>query len=317
MVSNNAPVAVFLMGPTAAGKSRLAMELHSRFPVELVSVDSSQVYRGMDIGTAKPSAAERARTPHRLIDIRDPAEPYSAADFRVDALREMNAITRQGRVPLLVGGSMLYFHTLEHGLTELPPADAVVRARLCQESVALGWPVLHRRLQAIDPCASARIHPHDGQRIQRALEIAEVSGRPPSYWYRSAQRSPLAFNVIRIGICPHDRSALHERIRRRLGRMLDQGFVAEVEQLRNRGDLGPELPSMRTVGYRQVWQYLTGLVNYNQMLERSVNATRQLAKRQLTWLRNYADVHYLDGSDRDLESACSRYLASRLAREGL
>lgn len=304
------------MGPTASGKSELAAALHARFPVEVVSVDSSQVYRGMDIGTAKPSAEQLLRTPHRLIDIRDPAQTYSAGDFRSDALREMTEITAAGRIPLLVGGTMLYFHALEYGLAPLPAANVATRARLNAEAERHGWPALHRRLQNIDPQAAARIHPNDRQRIQRALEIAEVSGAPPSYWFAHApQRFP--YSLTRIAVCPQDRDALHARIRARFTRMLARGLVAEVEALRRRVELGPELPSMRTVGYRQVWQYLTGMVNYNEMLERAVIATRQLAKRQLSWLRSYRDVHYVDGSRDELERACIGYLGSRLCGQGL
>ncbi len=310
------PPAILLMGPTASGKTELAAALHARFPVELISVDSSQVYRGMDIGTAKPSAAERARTPHRLIDIRDPAQAYSAGDFRGDALREMAEITAAGRIPLLVGGTMLYFHALEHGLAPLPAADAATRARLAEEAKGLGWPALHRRLQHIDPQVAARIHPHDRQRIQRALEIVEVSGAPPSHWFAHSQRR-LPYSLRRIAVYPQDRGALHARIRERFTRMLARGLVAEVEALRQHAELGPELPSMRTVGYRQVWQYLTGMVNYNEMLERAVIATRQLAKRQLSWLRGCRDVHYLDGSRGELERACIGYLGSRLCGHGL
>lgn len=310
------PPAILLMGPTASGKTELAAALHARFPVELISVDSSQVYRGMDIGTAKPSAAERARTPHRLIDIRDPAQAYSAGDFRGDALREMAEITAAGRIPLLVGGTMLYFHALEHGLAPLPAADAATRARLAEEAKGLGWPALHRRLQDIDPQVAARIHPHDRQRIQRALEIVEVSGAPPSDWFAHSQRR-LPYSLRRIAVYPQERSALHARIRERFTRMLARGLVAEVEALRQRAELGPELPSMRTVGYRQVWQYLTGMVNYNEMLERAVIATRQLAKRQLSWLRGYRDVHYVDGSSGELERVCIGYLGSRLCGYGL
>lgn len=310
------PPVIFLMGPTACGKSALALALRTRLPVELVSVDSSQVYRGMDIGTAKPSAEERARVPHRLIDIRDPAERYSAGDFHADALREMAQITAAGRVPLLVGGTMMYFHALEHGLAPLPAADGAMRRRLEGEAARHGWPELHRRLQALDPRRAARVHPNDGQRIQRALEIAALTGAPPSECL--ARRHPgLPYRVLRIGIFPQDRHALHERIRARFAHMLVRGLVDEVERLRRRADLGPELPSMRTVGYRQVWQYLTGMVNYNEMLERAVSATRQLAKRQLTWLRSYRDVYYVDGNGRALEGACIGYLASTLEGHGL
>lgn len=316
MSADNARLAICLMGPTAGGKTTLALALHERFPVDIISVDSSQVYRGLDIGTAKPTAAQQAKVPHRLIDIRDPAEPYSAAEFRVDAMREMAQIARAGRIPLLVGGTMFYFHALEYGISSLPSADGAVRERLREESERIGWPRLHRRLQAVDADAAARIDPHDSQRIQRALEIVELTGQPPSVWYEAPQ-ARLPYKLVKIGIYPHERRWLHDRIAARFQRMLDQGLVAEVERLRDRRDLGPELPAMRTVGYRQVWQYLTGLVNYNEMAQRGISATRQLAKRQLTWLRGYDGVHYLDGDTDGLAAICSQYLIGRLGCKGL
>ncbi len=309
--------AIFLMGPTAAGKSALAMALHERFPIDIISVDASQVYRGMDIGTAKPTAAEQACVPHRLIDIRDPAEPYSAAQFRVDALREMSAITEDGRIPLLVGGTMFYFHALEHGIAPLPSANAQIREQLSREAQDLGWPGLHRRLQGIDPAVAARIEPHDAQRIQRALEIVTLTGKSPSNCYVGADKQAFPYEVIKIGIVPRERARLHARIEARFHHMLASGFVAEVQCLRARGDLSLELPSMRTVGYRQIWQYLTGLANYNEMIKRGVVATRQLAKRQLTWLRSYEGVHHVDSDATDLHSVCAGYLASKLGRKGL
>ena len=315
MSAEKIATAIFLMGPTAAGKTALALALHKRFPVEVISVDSSQVYRDMDLGTAKPTPEERARVPHRLVDIRDPAQAYSAAEFRADALREIDAVVRAGRIPLLVGGTMLYFHALEHGLSPLPSADPALRRELVQQAADLGWRALHERLQAVDPEAAARVHPHDAQRIQRALEIVELTGRPPTYWYGRKRHSALPYELVRIGIYPQ-RKLLHERIRIRFECMLRAGLVDEVERLRARGDLGPDFPSMRTVGYRQVWQYLTGQLSYNEMSERGVIATRQLAKRQLTWLRSYQQVHFLDSSDHRLEAACVDYLAGALGAEG-
>ncbi len=309
--------AIFLMGPTAAGKTALALALHRRFPMEVISVDSSQVYRGMDVGTAKPTAAERARVPHRLIDIRDPAESYSAADFRADALREMAEIARSGRIPLLVGGTLFYFHTLEHGLSPLPPANAEIRTWLNQESARLGWPALHQRLQVADPAVAERIHPHDAQRIQRALEIVELTGRAPSDWYQHPGAGPVPYKLLKISIYPRERARLHRRIAARFYAMLDRGLVAEVGALRQRGDLSLKLPSMRTVGYRQVWQYLTALLSYNEMVQQGIAATRQLAKRQLTWLRSYPDVQHMDSSGKDLEAACVDHVATRLNRNGL
>jgi tRNA dimethylallyltransferase len=290
--------AIFLMGPTASGKTALALALHEWLPVEIVSVDAAQVYRGMDIGTAKPTAEEQARAPHRLIDIRDPAQAYSAADFCTDALREMEAVTRAGRIPLLVGGTMFYFRALEFGLSVLPRADVAVRARLSEEARELGWPTLHARLAARDPAAAARISPNDQQRIQRALEIIELTGRSPSELAASHPRGALPYRVTRIALLPGDRAQLAERISRRFGQMLERGLVAEVEKLFQRHDLSLQMPSMRTVGYRQVREYLTGTVKYSEMCEKGVIATRQLAKRQITWLRGYPGVNSIDMSDK-------------------
>ncbi len=290
--------AIFLMGPTASGKTALALALHERLPVEIISVDAAQVYRGMDIGTAKPSAEELVRAPHRLIDIRDPAQTYSAADFCSDARREMDAITRAGRIPLLVGGTMFYFRALELGLSALPRADAALRARLREEARELGWPALHARLAAHDPAAAARISPNDQQRIQRALEIIELTGRSPSELAAHRPRAALPYRVTRIALLPGDRAELGERIARRFAHMLKRGLVAEVEKLLQRRDLHLETPSMRTVGYRQVGEYLTGVVKYSEMCERVVFATRQLAKRQLTWLRSYPGVNSVGMNDK-------------------
>ncbi len=290
--------AIFLMGPTAAGKTALALALHERLPVELISVDAAQVYRGMDIGTAKPSAAEQARAPHRLIDIRDPADAYSAAAFCADALREMSSITRAGRIPLLVGGTMFYFRALEFGLSALPAAEPGVRRDLLAQAQRHGWPALHARLAARDPAAAARISPNDQQRIQRALEIIELTGRSPTELAARNPPQPFPYEVTRIAIVPRDRLALGERIAQRFSAMLQRGLLDEVQALRQRHDLTPAMPSMRTVGYRQAWEYLTGRVNYNQMREAALAATRQLAKRQLTWLRSYPGVNSIDMSDK-------------------
>jgi tRNA dimethylallyltransferase len=298
VASETSKRAIFLMGPTASGKTALALALHDRLPVEVISVDAAQVYRGMDIGTAKPTAEEQARAPHRLIDIRDPAQAYSAADFCADALREMEAITRAGRIPLLVGGTMFYFRALEFGLSALPRADTAVRARLSEEARDLGWPALHARLAVRDPAAAARISPNDQQRIQRALEIIELTGRSPSEVATSQPRAALPYRVTRLALLPLDRAQLAERIARRFAQMLERGLVTEVEKLFQRHDLNPEMPSIRTVGYRQVWEYLTGTVKYSQMCEKAVIATRQLAKRQLTWLRAYPGVNSIGMSDK-------------------
>ena len=294
-------LAICLMGPTASGKTALAMWLRERLPIEIISVDSSQVYRGLDIGTAKPSAAEQARAPHRLIDIRDPALSYSAAEFRADALREMADIARADRIPLLVGGTMFYFHTLEYGLSSMPAADPAVRARLAAQAAREGWPSMHARLCEIDSIAGARIMPQDTQRIQRALEIFELSGETPSALARRAPREPAPWRFLKLSLLPYDRVWLHERIATRFATMLEQGLLEEVEGLRARADLHPDLPSMRTVGYRQVWEYLTGTVNYTEMASRTLAATRQLAKRQLTWLRSYPDVTVIEVARGDHE----------------
>jgi tRNA dimethylallyltransferase len=302
------PVAVFLMGPTAAGKTALALELHDRFGCEIISVDAAQVYRGMDVGTAKPSAEELARAPHRLIDIRDPAAGYSAAQFREDALREMETVTRAGRTPLLVGGTMFYFRALERGLSPLPQADPAIRRRLAEEAALQGWPALHARLRRADTRAAARIDPNDAQRIQRALEIVEITGRGPSEAPRSGA-APLPYRVVKLALAPADRGVLHRRIEARLRAMLDSGLVGEVEGLRARGDLSAALPAMRTVGYRQVWQYLEGEIGYSDMVERAIFATRQLAKRQLTWLRAEGGVVWFDCSRPGYEDAVFRYFS--------
>lgn len=300
------------MGPTAAGKTALALELHDAFPVEIISVDSSQVYRGMDIGTAKPTRGEQARAPHRLIDMRDPAESYSAAEFCGDALREMEAVTRAGKIPLLVGGTMFYFHALEFGLSDLPSADPEIRERLSAEAAQSGWEVLHRRLQAVDPPSAARIHPNDAQRIQRALEIHELTGQSLSDLASATQRASLPYRLIKIALWPQDRSKLHARIEQRFHLMLEQGFLSEVEKLYTRGDLKPDMPSVRTVGYRQAWEYLTEKVSYSQMTERAIAATRQFAKRQITWLRRYPDIHVLDSSETQPWPGCREYLVQTL-----
>ncbi|MCG6965674.1 MAG: tRNA (adenosine(37)-N6)-dimethylallyltransferase MiaA [Chromatiaceae bacterium] len=289
------PPAILLMGPTASGKTELAIALRERLPVELISVDSAMVYRGMDIGTAKPTADELARAPHRLIDVCDPAESYSAARFRDDALREMHAITAAGRIPLLVGGTMLYFRALQFGLSELPQADPRVRARLAGLLDAEGLQALHARLTEVDPAAAARIHHNDPQRTLRALEVWELSGQRLSELQRAAGRV-MPFRAIKLVRSPAARDALHARINHRFLAMLEQGLVAEVEHLVGRGDLHPDLPSMRSVGYRQVWAWLRGESSRPEMVERAQAATRQLAKRQMTWLRSEPGVEWLNES---------------------
>lgn len=296
MVDAPLPPAIFVMGPTASGKTDLALELVERLPCDIVSVDSAMIYRGMDIGTAKPPPDVLARAPHRLIDILDPTESYSAARFRDDALREMAEIAAAGRIPLLVGGTGLYFRALRQGLSDLPSADAGIRARLEQEAAEHGWGALHERLRRVDPKVAARIHPNDPQRLQRALEVYELTGMPLSRLQRGGA-APLPYRVLPLVVAPADRELLRERIARRFQLMLEQGLIDEVDALFRRGDLGPDRPSIRCVGYRQVWAYLAGETDRAAMVERAVVATRQLAKRQLTWLRNEADAHWLDTAD--------------------
>jgi tRNA dimethylallyltransferase len=280
------PLAVLLMGPTASGKTDLAVELVSRLPCDIVSVDSALVYRGMDIGTAKPGREVLARAPHRLIDICDPTEPYSAARFRADALREMAAIARAGRIPLLVGGTMLYFRALSRGLSILPSANADLRGQISAEATELGWEALHRRLAAVDPASAQRIHPRDPQRIQRALEVYLVTGAPMSVLLEQGGEEPdLPFRLLKLAHGPTDRTVLHRRIEQRFLHMLDLGFEQEVRTLWARGDLNPDMPSMRSVGYRQMLKYLLGEYMYDEMVQRGIIATRQLSKRQMTWLR--------------------------------
>jgi len=282
------------MGPTASGKTELAIELAGHLPCGIISVDSAMVYRGMDIGTAKPAPDVLEGAPHRLIDIVDPSDPYSAARFRDDALREMAQVSAAGAVPLLVGGTMLYFRALERGLSALPQADPVVRERILAEARVLGWPALHERLRGLDPDSAARIHPNDPQRLQRALEVCEVAGRPLSECLAEGRSGALPYRVIKFGLVPGDRDALRARIADRFDAMLRAGLVEEVRALYLRGDLGPDLPSVRAVGYRQVWDYLAGLRDYDTMTDRAIVATRQLAKRQMTWLRSEPDLVPVD-----------------------
>src|SRR5574340_155550 len=280
------PPAIFLMGPTASGKTGVAVELVQRLPVELISVDSALVYRDMNIGTAKPDAATLARAPHHLIDIIAPTEAYSAAAFRHDALRLMHDITQRGRVPLLVGGTMLYFKALREGLSALPQADPEVRAGLDAEIAQHGIQHLHRQLAEVDAETAARLAPNDTQRIQRAMEIYRLTGQPMSALIARRESAELPCRIISIALVPSDRSALHARIATRFKAMLEQGLVDELRSLREKYPLHPDLPSMRCVGYRQAWQYLEGELNETQLQETGIAATRQLAKRQLTWLRS-------------------------------
>ena len=284
------------MGPTASGKTDLAIYLSEHFPVDIISVDSAMVYRGLNIGSAKPSDEELTKAPHRLIDVVDPLEIYSAARFRKDALREMAEITQAGRIPLLVGGTMLYFRALLQGLSELPAADAATRQKLEQQAAELGWEKMHQRLTEIDPEAGARIHPNDPQRIGRALEVYEVSGKAMSLLQKEQKAEPLPYEVLKLALIPSDRAVLHQRIEKRFKQMLEQGLIDEVKTLQERGDLHEDLPAIRAVGYRQVWDYLIGRIDYTEMVERGVIATRQLAKRQFTWLRSEKDLIAYDSS---------------------
>lgn len=297
MSEEKLPSAIFLMGPTAAGKTDLAIKLVETLPCEIISVDSALVYRGMDIGTAKPDAELLARAPHRLIDICDPADSYSAAQFRQDALREMAEITSSGKIPLLVGGTMLYLRALEHGLSDLPSADSEVRARLDKEAASLGWQAMHERLVQVDPVAGARIHQNDPQRIQRALEVFEITGKSMTHMMELQRQKRIPYSLSKIALAPAERALLHQRIEQRFDLMLENHFIEEVKGLRQRGDLSLNLPSMRAVGYRQIWEYLDGSYDYETMRERAIVATRQLAKRQLTWLRGDEKVEWFDPMD--------------------
>lgn len=295
---NKQPTAIFLMGPTASGKTALATELHRRLPVDVISVDSALIYRGMNIGTAKPTAEELMETPHRLIDIKDPSEAYSAADFRHDALNEMAQIVANGRIPLLVGGTMLYFKALLEGLSPLPPADADIRLKIERRAEDKGWETLHDELRQIDPVAAARIHPNDPQRLTRALEVFFISGKSLTE-LTQVSGEVLPYNVCQFAITPKNRELLHQRIEQRFQNMIDAGFEEEVRKLMQRGDLHTNLPSMRCVGYRQMWAYLSNEISYDDMLYRGICATRQLAKRQMTWLRGWPEISWLDSDKLD------------------
>ncbi|HET9048816.1 MAG TPA: tRNA (adenosine(37)-N6)-dimethylallyltransferase MiaA [Chiayiivirga sp.] len=289
------PPAIALMGPTASGKTSLAMDWATRFGLSLISVDSALVYRGMNIGSAKPDAAMLARVPHRLIDIRDPHERYSAAEFAEDARREMRAIAEAGGVPLLVGGTGLYFRALLRGLAEMPAADPAFRAVLAQRAQKLGWAALHRELAEVDPQAAARIQPADAQRIQRALEVHQLSGRSISEWQRASHsRAPCPWRVLKLALLPRDRAGLHARIAKRFDAMVEAGFVDEVRVLRADPRFDADSPAMRAVGYRQALEHLDTGSSPAQFRERAIAATRQLAKRQITWLRAEWDARALD-----------------------
>jgi tRNA dimethylallyltransferase len=299
--------AVLLMGPTASGKSALALALAGRFPAEIVSVDSAQVYRGMDVGTAKPDAATRARVRHHLIDILDPAEAYSAARFRADALAAVAAIRARGRLPLLVGGTMLYFKAFTEGLSALPAADPAIRARLDVLAAEQGWPALHARLARVDPATAARLAPTDAQRIQRALEVFEATGTPLSRLQGTRESAGSPAPIVAVALLPPDRAALHAAIARRFDAMLAAGLVEELRGLRARSALHPGLPSMRCVGYRQAWEFIDGRIDAPTLRAKGIAATRQLAKRQFTWLRALP-ANAFDATSRSLEAEVARLI---------
>ncbi len=291
------PEVIFIMGPTAAGKTDLAMQLYDQIPSELISVDSALVYRGMDIGTAKPSTDELRQYPHHLIDICEPDRPYSASKFREDALVLIKDILSRDRLPILVGGSMLYFKTLLDGIADLPTGDDTVREAICREAKQIGWPAMHQQLATFDPVAADRIKPGDSQRIQRAIEVYRLTGKTLTDFHEQQQEQRLPYRVLSIAISPGERTVLRQQIRKRFMTMLNQGFIAEVEYLTNKRQYESDLPALRSVGYRQVVDYLNGIYDYDTMIEKAVVATARLAKRQLTWLRSWPDVIWLESGD--------------------
>ena len=307
------PLAIALMGPTASGKTALAVQWAQQLDTEVVSVDSALVYRGLDIGAAKPDAAARALAPHHLVDVRDPHEVFSAADFAREALPPMQALAARGRVPLLVGGTGLYLSALLRGLSDMPEADPALRALIAAEAAQRGWPALHAELAAVDPAAGQRIKPQDQQRIVRALEVFRATGRPISHWQQDTPRHVFPFRVLRLVLAPADRAVLHERIARRFDQMLAEGFLDEMRRLRADPRLHPDLPSMRAVGYRQAWRHLDGDTDAATFRDQAIAATRQLAKRQITWLRAQADARWFDPSaDRaELAQALALFVTRR------
>ena len=306
--------AICLMGPTASGKTDVAIQLCQRFPLDVISVDSALVYRGMNIGTAKPDPDTLRHTPHRLIDIRNPDEGYSAGDFVRDARAEMDAIFAAGRIPLLVGGTMMYFRALTGGIADLPAADEQIRAAIDADAADLGWPALHERLRDIDPEAAERINPNDSQRIQRALEVFIASGMPLSKWQQQARgEAQNDVRFIKIALQPATRELLHARIEERLNLMLNNGFIEEVKELYQLPGLTAKSPSMRSVGYRQIWQHLDGETTLDEAGRKALFATRQLAKRQITWLRSESDLNSFDPLEVGTVDAISAFLVDRLA----
>ena len=313
MSADQRPLAIALMGPTASGKTALAVAWAQQLDTEIISVDSALVYRGLDIGSAKPDAATLAQARHHLIDIREPHETFSAADFAAQALPLMRELSERGRIPLLAGGTGLYFHALLHGLSEMPPADPAIRAQIQREAEQRGWPGLHVELAQIDPVAAARIHANDPQRIARALEVYRSSGKPLSFWQQSARPRPFPFRVLKLILAPTDRGLLHERIAKRFDAMLAMGFLDEVRRLRGDARLHPDLPAIRAVGYRQAWRHLNGETDFATFREQGIAATRQLAKRQLTWLRSQQDARWFDpqSEQAELEAALAGFVARR------
>lgn len=313
MHNNHSPIVICLMGPTASGKTDLAINLSEYFPIEIINVDSAQIYKGLDVGSGKPSSLIRQHVPHHLMDFLDPKISYNAAQFRHDALICIKEICQRGKVPILVGGTMLYFKVLQEGLSALPQAEDTVRRRLEMQAQTEGWEALHKLLQEIDPPTADRIKPNDSQRIQRALEIAEITGKPMSFWLAQPKSAPLPIQFLNIALIPltTSRAVLHERILHRFNTMLEGGFVAEVEILMQRGDLDESMPAIRSVGYRQIWHYLKGQLSYEQMYEKAVAATRQLAKRQLTWLRRWPNLTTFDFLAPDLLSTVLDFLKTK------
>ena len=316
-MSEQTPAAICIMGPTGSGKTMLAVELVKRLGCEIVSVDSAMVYRGMDIGTAKPGPEVLAKAPHRLIDILDPAEAYSAQRFREDALAAMAEIRAAGRIPLLVGGTMLYFDALQHGLSPLPSADPALRAALDGRAAREGWTALHAELARVDPAAAARIHPNDPQRIQRALEVFHLTGVPLTELQRRGAVQSVPDRYINLALAPVDRTELHEIIEARFRSMLAEGFLEEVRRLRSRGDLHTGLPSMRAVGYRQLWEHLEGGCSLEEAVRRGIVATRRYAKRQLTWLRGEPDVNWFASGMPALAERVHAFVVQRLTAPGV
>ncbi|MDD5275049.1 MAG: tRNA (adenosine(37)-N6)-dimethylallyltransferase MiaA [Methylovulum sp.] len=306
------PPAIFLMGPTASGKTALAVQLAQALDGEIISVDSALVYKGMDIGTAKPTLAERGGIPHHLLDILDPSEAFSTGQFRTRALALMAEISQRGKIPILVGGTMLYFNALTGGLAALPEADPAIRAKLDLELENLGKEALHRRLAAVDPEAAARIHPNDPQRVQRALEVHEISGQPLTSFFTATQPQALPYQAIKLIIAPPDRKILHDIIAQRFRAMLAQGFIEEVQHLYDRGDLNEKMPAIRAVGYRQAWSYLQGEYDLETMTEKAIVATRQLAKRQFTWLRRETDAASFYSGQQDLSEQVQALVINKL-----